>query len=101
MTIDMSITGNVNTDLNAGNRANDAVLVHTAPEARDGTTSMQDVLDQEFKAILIEEIHNAVQEIIRTQKVAIGIVREDFRKIMREVLEEKILAITENLKKST
>jgi methyl-accepting chemotaxis protein len=48
---------------------------------------------------VVEEIRNGVQEIMRTQRLAIGIIKEDFKQIISEVLEEKRQSIIGNLKK--
>jgi hypothetical protein len=100
MTIEVGIPNNKDIDATASNSTDNHAAVQNLPETGDYRSTIREIMDQEFKNIVIEEIRNAVQELTRTQRIVIGIVKEDFKKILSEVLEEKKQAIMGSLKKT-
>jgi len=99
MTIEVGIPNNKKSERKSSKIADSTVTNYSPPDIADYRSSIREIMDQEFKNMLVEEIRNGVQEIMRTQRLAIGIIKEDFKQIISEVLEEKRQSIIGNLKK--
>jgi len=99
MTTEVGISKKESSGLKAGNSISRPAEISTTPDMADYRSSVRELLDKEFQNIIIEEIHSAAQDLIRTQRLAIGIVKEDFKQIIREVLEEKKQSLVGNARK--
>jgi hypothetical protein len=62
----------------------------------DTRVSATNVIDQELKAMIEEEIQNATKELMDEQKMAIRSVVEEHKRIIRDVLEQEKLFIRSN-----
>jgi predicted nucleotidyltransferase len=62
-------------------------------EEEENQVDISKTIDDEIKAMIKEEIKNAVRELVEEQKMVIRAAVEENKKIIREVLEQEIGAI--------